>query len=89
MYDETGLQFGKGSAQTGTGAQREQAEDLATIQVVPPNKIKEKKGHSLVVGGRVTGIHVNKGACQSHTHTHTHTHTACLSLSRHQRSKHR
>ena len=43
MYDETGLQFGKGSAQTGTGAQREQAEDLATIQVVPPKKRKEKK----------------------------------------------
>lgn len=42
MYDETGLQFGKGSAQTGTGAQREQAEDLATIQVVPP-KVKKKK----------------------------------------------
>ena len=52
-------------------------------------RLKKKKGHSVVVGGRVTGIHVNKGACQTHTHTHTHTHTACLSLSRHQRPKHR
>ena len=60
-HDETGLQFGKGSAWTGTGDQREQTEDFAAIQVVQP-KEKKKKGGSVVVGGRVTGIHINKGA---------------------------
>ena len=88
MYDETGLQFGKGSAQTGTGAQREQAEDLATIQVVPP-KVKKKKKRTQCSGGWEGHRNTCQQRCLSDTHTHTHTHTACLSLSRHQRPKHR
>ena len=39
--------------------------------MVWPKGEKKKKRLSEVVGGRVTGIHVNKGAYQSHTHTHT------------------
>ena len=42
-HDETGLQFGKGSAWTGTGDQREQTEDFAAIQVVQPKEKKKKK----------------------------------------------
>ena len=61
-HDETGLQFGTVSAWTGTGDQREQTEDFAAIQVVQPKEKKKKKGGSVVVGGRVTGIHINKGA---------------------------
>ena len=70
-HDETGLQFGKGSAWTGTGDQREQTEDFAAIQVVQPKEKKKKRRQC----GRGWEGHRNtyKQRCLLVSYTHTHS----------------
>ena len=68
-HDETGLQFGKGSAWTGTGDQREQTEDFAAIQVVQPKEKKKKEAVWSWVGGSQEYISTKVPISLIHTHT--------------------